>query len=364
MAHPLSRIIDQLKREPSRTGSIVITVFGDAIVPRGGSVWLGTLLEFFQGLDIDAGVVRTAVSRLATDGWLTREKVGRNSFYRLAAKGRQTFEAATRHIYDPPASDWTGRFELLLIGNGDDREIARDALRNAGFGAPLPGVWVAPAGVPVPDEAAGAIRLEVSAEDDNGRRLLEASWPLARTADAYEKFMTMFAPLRAAIGRDALRNAGFGAPLPGVWVAPAGVPVPDEAAGAIRLEVSAEDDNGRRLLEASWPLARTADAYEKFMTMFAPLRAAIGRGTALSEADAFTARILLIHYYRRVVLRDPLLPESLLPGDWPGKAARMLCGEIYRAILAPSEQWLDVHGTNEKGALPPARKLLERRFET
>jgi len=34
MAHPLARIIDQLKREPSRTGSIVITVFGDAIVPR------------------------------------------------------------------------------------------------------------------------------------------------------------------------------------------------------------------------------------------------------------------------------------------------------------------------------------------
>ena len=54
MAHPLSRIIDQLKREPSRTGSIVITVFGDAIVPRGGSVWLGTLLEFFESLDIEA----------------------------------------------------------------------------------------------------------------------------------------------------------------------------------------------------------------------------------------------------------------------------------------------------------------------
>ena len=34
----LGRIITQLKREPSRTGSIIITVFGDAIVPRGGSV--------------------------------------------------------------------------------------------------------------------------------------------------------------------------------------------------------------------------------------------------------------------------------------------------------------------------------------
>src|SRR5215510_5865194 len=154
MAHPLSRIVDQLKREPSRSGS----------------VWLGTLLEFFESLDIDSGVVRTAMSRLAADGWLTREKVGRNSFYRLAEKGHQTFEAATRHIYDPPPSDWTGRFELLLIGNGEDRDVSREALRTAGFGSPLPGVWVAPSGVLIPSEAANAIRLEVSAEDESGRR--------------------------------------------------------------------------------------------------------------------------------------------------------------------------------------------------
>src|SRR6201991_1127739 len=195
MPQPLARIVEQLKREPSRTGSIVITMFGDSIVPRGGSVWLGTLLEFFESLDIDSGVVRPAMSRLAADGWLTREKVGRNSFYRLAEKGRQTFEAATRHIYDPPPSDWTGRFELLLIANGEDRDAAREALKNAGFGSPLPGVWVAPSGVPVPAEAAGAIRLEVSAEDDSGRRLLSESWPLDRTADAYQKFMKTFEPL-------------------------------------------------------------------------------------------------------------------------------------------------------------------------
>src|SRR5712671_6011403 len=107
MPHPLARIIEQLKREPPRTGSIVITVFGDAIVPRGGSVWLGTLLEFFKTLDIDSGVVRTAMSRLAADGWLEREKVGRNSFYRLAEKGRQTFDAAVTHVYNPQPVQWT-----------------------------------------------------------------------------------------------------------------------------------------------------------------------------------------------------------------------------------------------------------------
>ena len=287
MAQPLARIIDQLKREPSRTGSIVITVFGDAIVPRGGSVWLGTLLEFFKALDIDSGVVRTAMSRLAADAWLERNKVGRNSFYRLAKSGRQTFDTATKHIYDSQPSDWTGRFELLLIGNGEDRDASREALKNAGFGSPLPGVWIAPSGVPVPEEAAGVIRLEVSAEDDSGRRLLRDSWPLDRTADAYLKFMKTFEPLRG-------------------W---------------------------------------------------------IGRRKRLTDADAFTARILLIHHYRRVVLRDPLLPTALLPPDWPGRAARQLCGEIYRGLLAPSEQWLDRNATNENGPLPAAGKELARRFD-
>ena len=285
MPQPLARIVEQLKREPSRTGSIVITVFGDAIVPRGGSVWLGTLLEFFKTLDIDPSVVRTAMSRLTADGWFEREKVGRNSFYRLVKKGRLTFDIATRHIYDPPPSDWTGRFELLLIGNGEDRDAAREALKNAGFGSPLPGVWVAPSRVPLPEEAANAIRPEVSAEDDSGRRLLSESWPLERTADAYLKFMTTFEPLRAFIDRE-----------------------------------------------------------------------------KLSDIDAFTARILLIHHYRRVVLRDPLLPVALLPKDWPGSAARTLCGEIYRGVLPLSEQWLDRHGSNEFGPLPAAGKELGRRF--
>ena len=286
MPPPLARIVELLKREPSRTGSIVITLFGDAIVPRGGSVALGTLLEFFAAIDVDSSVVRTAMSRLTADGWFEREKVGRHSFYRLVQRERLTFDIATKHIYGAPASDWTGRFELLLIANGEDRDASREALKNAGFGSPLPGVWVAPSGVPVPKEAKGAIRLEVSAEDDAGRRLLSESWPLDRTADAYLKFMKTFEPLRA-------------------WLAK------QEA----------------------------------------------------SPADAFTARVLLIHHYRRVVLRDPLLPVALLPRNWPGGAARKLAGEIYRAVLAPSEQWLDRNATNESGPLPAAGRELARRFD-
>jgi phenylacetic acid degradation operon negative regulatory protein len=98
------------------------------------------------------------------------------------------------------------------------------------------------------------------------------------------------------------------------------------------------------------------------MKTFEPLRNWIGRGEALSDADAFTARILLIHHYRRVVLRDPLLPSTLLPADWPGRAARALCGEIYRGLLPASEQWLDRHASNENGPLPAPGAELGRRF--
>lgn len=288
MAHPLSGIIDQLKHEPSRTGSIVITLFGDAIVPRGGVVWLGTLLEFFAHLDIDGSVVRTAMSRLTAEGWFERSKVGRNSFYRLVKKGRQTFDTATRHIYGAPSFDWNGRFDLLLIGSADDRETARDALKHAGFGSPLPGVFVAPSGAALPEEAARAIRLDVTADPAMARRLLTESWALDRTAEAYAKFTKSFAPLK------------------------------------------------------SW----------------------LERQAPLSDDDAFTARILLIHYYRRIVLRDPLLPPQLLPQDWPGREARALCGDIYRLLLPASERWLDQHATDENGPLAQADAALNRRFGT
>jgi phenylacetic acid degradation operon negative regulatory protein len=63
-----------------------------------------------------------------------------------------------------------------------------------------------------------------------------------------------------------------------------------------------------------------------------------------------------------VVLRDPLLPMALLPKDWPGRSARALCGNIYRALLPASEQWLDRHGSNENGAMPRAIPELRKRF--
>jgi phenylacetic acid degradation operon negative regulatory protein len=281
----LGPILARLKGEPSRTWSIIITIYGDAIVPRGGSVWLGTLLTFFKALGISDGVVRTAMSRLAADGWLERHRVGRNSFYRLAHKGRATFAAATEHIYAPSPRAFRGRFDLLLIGNGDDRDAVRDALVAAGFGSPAAGVWVSP-GDDIPDAAQGVLRLEAGGDAAALRALAARAWPLDATAQAYRRFTATFTPIADALENDAL----------------------------------------------------------------------------LDDLEALVARVLLIHEYRRIVLRDPLLPTEVLPPDWPGAPARTLCARLYKKLIAPSERWLDANAIDETGAPLPANRDLERRF--
>lgn len=282
----LDLILDHVRAEPSRTWSIIVTIYGDAIVPRGGSVWLGTLLAFFKGLDIADGVVRTAMSRLASDGWLTRTKVGRNSFYRLADKGRETFARATEHIYRPRPPEWSGHFEMLLVE------------------------------------------------------------PAAREG-----------------ARIALEEAGFGTLLPGAFVAPAGVAVPAAAAAALRLDVSGTAEGNRTLAARAWPLAETAEAYETFAATFEPLRAELAAGMMLTDLEAMVARVLLIHAYRRIVLRDPILPAAVLPEGWPGGAARAICADIYQSVIDASERWLDANAIGEDGLPLQAGPEIGKRFK-
>ena len=63
--------IAKQRRQPTlRAKSLVMTVFGDAIAPRGGSVWLGSLISLLDPLGISERLVRTSVFRLTEEGWL------------------------------------------------------------------------------------------------------------------------------------------------------------------------------------------------------------------------------------------------------------------------------------------------------
>jgi phenylacetic acid degradation operon negative regulatory protein len=304
----LSSLLGHLAAAPSRTGSLIVTIFGDAIVPRGGTVWLGTLVDILKAMGVGDGVVRTAVSRLAADDWLMREKIGRNSYYRLSEKGRATFADATRRIYGGAPAPWTGALKLAVMGQNGDRAALRGALAEAGWGTLAPTVAVTP-------ETGG----DASAGGDSG------TGPLAGD-------------------RDDSALAGDG----------------DD--GALVLTATGEPETLRRLAALAWPLSEVAERYAHVVDAVGPVAAALEGGAAFTDLEALIARILIVHEYRRAILKDPLLPAELCPEGWPAPAARALCARVYRRLVPAAERWLDANAVDDHGPLPAPDAAFHRRF--
>jgi phenylacetic acid degradation operon negative regulatory protein len=270
IASALRALVDRLHASGRlRVWSLVITIFGDMVVPRGGRAALSLLQEIAGRLGVEAGAMRTAMSRLAADGWVERERAGRNSFYRPAERGRHAFDLATRRIYAgrPPA--WNGNWTVL----------------------------VAP--------------------------------PEQRAADAGEEASALgFVRVAAGVY---LRPDAEGAP-----------PIGDSFAGMLVVH-GASAEHPETILSL-WPAQETAAAYRSFIAAYRVLADLLRGGARFDGLDAVAARALLIHDWRRIVLRDPGLPAELLPADWPGEEARRVARDIYAALAAPSEAWLDEAG--------------------
>lgn len=258
-----------------RIASLIVTVWGDAVAPRGGSLWLGSLQAILDRFGCTPGQVRTAMSRLTEEGWLVRNRVGRHSFYRLGPRGEAAFADAAARIYAARPPDWDGTFRLVL---GAEAGPVREALAAQGFGQAGP----------------GGLMLGLHADP-----------------------------------------ATLPAGLPVLLARPRG---PEDA---------------RALAARAWPPEALGAAYGRFLDAFAPLAA---MAEEVPAAEALPLRLLLIHEWRRLALRDPLLPASLLPEAWPGTAALALAGTLYARLAPAAEAWLDAEGRNEDGPLPPATR--------
>ena len=113
-----------------RPKDLVFTLFGDFLLHRPDPVWVGSLLSLLAPFDLSEGAVRTVLSRMTTKGWLEAERRGRNSFYRLTAKGRKLLEEGEARIYHPPRDEpWAGVWTLITYSIPEDRRQLRDRLR-------------------------------------------------------------------------------------------------------------------------------------------------------------------------------------------------------------------------------------------
>jgi phenylacetic acid degradation operon negative regulatory protein len=261
---PLSPLISALHDEGRlRVWSLVITVFGDSVQLRGGRIANLRLQKLLGRIGIEPGTIRTALSRLGRDGWVTSEREGRNSYYRLTAEGLAQFADATSRIYAPPRAQPVTKWVLAV-------------------GADQPGIHVAP-----------------------GVTLRPADQPGP-------------APDCAVVGE--LSNLS----------------------AALRSDLLSKPH-----VAALNALFRDLDALS---------------GASLTPLEAAAARTLLIHRWRRIVLRHPEPPIELLPPAFHGRDPRSEVARTYAALTVSAEEWFDTP-LQDVSPMPPAALDLLKRFQ-
>ncbi len=287
-----------------QAGSLIVSVFGDALFPRGGGIWVGSLVQLLEPLALNERLVRTALFRLVKEDWVRPQVRGRRSDYFLSPTGRHRIVEASRHIYASTDPVWDQRWRLIVSTpelHAKEREALRSALFWHGFGSLGPSVFIHPSADlgavfdALLDEGLGALRQSLlpllAAESGfagaaSSAEVVKRAWDLEQLGLRYTSFVQTYQPL-LEVAR--LHGAHFSSPTG-----------PDE----------------------------------------------------INDQSAFLLRILLIHDYRRLLLRDPELPAALLPPAWPGQTARLLCQELYRRLLAGSERHLDRHCRLADGNTP------------
>jgi phenylacetic acid degradation operon negative regulatory protein len=116
------------------------------------------------------------------------------------------------------------------------------------------------------------------------------------------------------------------------------------------------------IVSERWGLGDLAERYDEFLGTFRPVFAAARKARTIAPKPAFMMRTLLIHEYRKVHLRDPLLPPSLLPTSWPGGPAYQLSSNLYALVQGPAEDYLGDRLETAEGPLPPPAESLFQRF--
>ncbi len=192
---------------------LLFTVLGEFVLPSGGSAWTSAFIDVLGRLGMQEKASRQALMRTAADGWLTSQRSGRRTCWRLTGSGEQLLTEGAERIYgfSPAREQWDGRWLFILARTPETDRPARHWLRTrlswAGFGSPAPGIWLsahadrAPEAERVLAEAGmlGDAQLFV-AEHAGGQlaALARQAWDLDQIELRYEQFLAEFADTSCA----------------------------------------------------------------------------------------------------------------------------------------------------------------------
>lgn len=280
MSAKIQQIIDSVVKNETLSGtSLISTIFGDSVLHRGGNISLASLIQLLELFGFNDRAVRTSVFRLVKNDWLCSDKIGRTSFYRITDSSRSTYLQAEQRIYNDQMKEWDHYWDLILMSSLDteNKALLKKELEWLGFANISTNLMAYP----------GCNRIELQ------RLLVDLNM---------SEQVVVF------------------------------------KAETLQLFNNSVDTIGR-MLRTNWPIDELRQRYLQFLDIFREIGVLLMQeNEQLEPVQAFQIRTLLIHYYRRILLKDPALPLELLPTDWPAISARTLSMNIYKKVFEPADR--------------------------
>lgn len=290
-----------IDREVNSSPYLIMTIFGDSVIPHGGEIWLGSLVQLLEPLGISERLVRTSVFRLSKDTWLESKKVGRKSFY--SPKHIEEIKRNEQHLYYQQEK-WDGNWRLVVGTSMDKACSKRDGFRKElqrnGFNSISPNVFGHPT-----FSITELNRLLSHYEQREFYVVLSA-----RDTDCQ--------PLNF-LKSDKILHRGV-----------------------------------REKLEKE---------YGGFIEQYSPMLEYNNEIADLSPQDSFLIKTLMINDYRRLLWHDSIRSSLLLGGEWAGRRARRLAATVYCELDKKGRQHFRSLAKCSENSMPPLENQFRKRFK-
>jgi phenylacetic acid degradation operon negative regulatory protein len=179
--------------------SALFDLYGDHLRARGGRAPVAALVRMLAPLDIGAPAVRTAVSRMVRQGWLTPARLVSGPGYKITPKAERRLDEAAARIYRTGVPPWDGTFDLIIADADmprNDRAKIASGLAYLGYGQVSDGTWIAARSSP----EAGAVLADsglrfdrFTAHHAGGPKaaavMVSRAWDLDRIGREYREFI-------------------------------------------------------------------------------------------------------------------------------------------------------------------------------
>ena len=168
---------------------------------------MASLVTMLAPLGISAPAVRTAISRMVRQGWLTPIRLDGGAGYALSDRAERRLADAARRIYRTQPEEWDGHWHLLVverIAERTARERLRSALSYLGYAALREDTWVSPRASSELDSLleaeAVSCRRFFARHDGDDADLAATAWDVHGLGRSYEQWLAGAAALVETVG--------------------------------------------------------------------------------------------------------------------------------------------------------------------